>query len=274
MPATAASANPIWSFAMTAVVAVSRDGPLVQLLLDRPRSFNALNPALLEALTAQLGELAVDQSVRAIVISGTGRAFCAGGDLRWVAEQPAGPGAAFRLLASRFHQAILEIRGMPKPVIAAVNGVAAGGGFSLALACDFRVLARSAQLRQAYTSSGLSIDGGGTHTLPRLVGLARALEIAAFDRPIGAEQALAWGLATQVVDDGQALAASLDLARDLSARSLQAFACSKALLTESLQTPLETQLERERRALAACGDHPDGQEGIRAFLEKRPPTFI
>jgi 2-(1,2-epoxy-1,2-dihydrophenyl)acetyl-CoA isomerase len=122
-----------------------------------------------------------------------------------VTSFPQGPAGAFHLLAARFHLAVLEIRRMAKPVVAAVNGVAAGGGFSLALACDFRVMAESAVLRQAYTSSGLSIDGGGTFTLPRLVGCARALEIVAFDAPIPAQQAAAWGLATKVVADGAAV---------------------------------------------------------------------
>jgi 2-(1,2-epoxy-1,2-dihydrophenyl)acetyl-CoA isomerase len=162
---------------------------------------------------------------------------------------------------------------MPKPVIAAVNGIAAGGGFSLALACDFRVLGQSAALRQAYTSSGLCIDGGGTFTLPRLIGLARALEVAAFDRPISAEQALALGLATKVVEDAQVLDASTALARELAQKSVNAFAACKQLLNDAFDTSLETQLERERAALSACAEHADGAEGLRAFSEKRKPQF-
>jgi 2-(1,2-epoxy-1,2-dihydrophenyl)acetyl-CoA isomerase len=163
---------------------------------------------------------------------------------------------------------------MSKPVIAAVEGVAAGGGFSLALACDFRVMARSATLRQAYTASGLGIDGGGTFTLPRLLGLARALEVAAFDRPISSEQALAWGLVTSVADDGRALEAAVAMGRGLATRSLHAFALCKRLLTDSFETALETQLDRERDAMAASAAHPDGQEGLRAFLDKRTPSYL
>jgi len=188
-------------------------------------------------------------------------------------SRDAGVGAAFHELAGHFHLAITEIRRMPKPVIAAVNGVAAGGGFSLALACDFRVMAKSAVLRQAYTSSGLCLDGGGTFNLPRLVGLARALEIAAFDQPIPAEQALAWGLATKVVDDGTALAAAIKMAEELAQKSLNAFGAAKELLTDSFDTSLETQIERERKALAACAEHPEGQEGLKAFSEKRKPRY-
>jgi 2-(1,2-epoxy-1,2-dihydrophenyl)acetyl-CoA isomerase len=162
---------------------------------------------------------------------------------------------------------------MAKPVVAAVNGVAAGGGFSLALACDFRVMAESAVLRQAYSSSGLSIDGGGTFTLPRLVGCARALEIVAFDAPIPAQQAAAWGLATKVVADGAAVDEAVALAERVAAGSLHSYGRSKRLLGDAFGTPLEAHLEREREALAACGAHADGQEGLRAFVEKRKPEF-
>jgi 2-(1,2-epoxy-1,2-dihydrophenyl)acetyl-CoA isomerase len=162
---------------------------------------------------------------------------------------------------------------MKKPVVAAVNGVAAGGGFSLALACDFRVMDESAVLNQAYTSAGLCIDGGGTFTLPRLVGYARALEIAAFDKPISASRALDWGLVTTVVANGQALAEAVTMGRDLADRSLNSFAWTKKLITDSFNTPFEAQIEMERSALEACADHPDGQEGLKAFSEKRNPRF-
>jgi len=162
---------------------------------------------------------------------------------------------------------------MKKPVVAAINGVAAGGGFSLALACDFRVMDESAVLNQAYTSAGLCIDGGGTFTLPRLVGYARALEIAAFDKPIPASRALDWGLVTKVTAGGQALDEGMTMARDLAGRSLNSFAWTKKLITDSFSTSFETQIETERAALEACADHPDGQEGLRAFAEKRKPRF-
>jgi len=176
-------------------------------------------------------------------------------------------------LAASFHQAILEIRRMPKPVIAAINGLAAGGGFSLALACDFRVMARSATLRQAYTSNGLSIDGGGTFILPRIVGLARALEITGFDAPISSEQALTWGLVTKVADDGHAVEEAVHMAHELSRGSLNSFGWSKRLLTDSYNTPFEAHIERERLGLCSCAEHADGKEGIRAFVARRKPVF-
>ncbi len=150
-------------------VKLKKEGEIAVLLLNRPEKFNAFDLDLIEQFANHLISLAVDNEVRAVVISGEGKAFCAGGDLKWMLEYPQGPHAAIHQLAARFHQAVSEIRRMNKPVIAAVNGIAAGGGFSLALACDFRVMARSAILRQAYTSSGLTLNGGVTFTLPRLV---------------------------------------------------------------------------------------------------------
>lgn len=143
----------------------------------------------------------------------------------------------------------------------------------MALACDFRVMEASAFLRQAYTSNGLSIDGGGTFTLPRLIGLARAMEIAALDRPINSEQAYSWGLVTEVVEDGQAMKRAIEMVEEMKRGSLSSFAASKKLINDSFDTSLEAQLEREREALSWCADHPNGQEGISAFLEKRKPVF-
>jgi 2-(1,2-epoxy-1,2-dihydrophenyl)acetyl-CoA isomerase len=241
--------------------------------LNRPQAFNAINMDLAESLAAHCMSLAVEEEVRGIVITGEGKAFCAGGDLKWVLASPRGPSAALHELAGRFHHAVAEIRRMPKPVIAAVNGIAAGGGFSLALACDFRVMAEPASLLQAYTSSGLSIDGGGSFTLPRLVGLARAMEIMAFDKPISSQQALSWGLATRVVDPGKALDEALHMAAELARGSLHSFGWSKNLITDSFASSFEAHIERERRGLAACAAHPDGREGLHAFVEKRQPVF-
>ncbi len=259
---------------MTDSIKMTRDADLALVRLNRPQAYNAMDPELVEALASHLINLATDPEVRGLVISGEGKAFCAGGDLKCFLGFPGGPARAILQTAGYFPQAILEIRRMPKPVIAAVNGVAAGGGFSLALACDFRVMGASAVLKQAYTSAGLSLDGGGSFTLPRIVGLARALEIVAFDRPISAEQALAWGLATRIVPDDQVLAAALDLAHELARRSLNSFGWAKRLLTDSFNSAFEAHLERERRGLATCAAHPDGQEGLQAFVEKRKPVFM
>jgi 2-(1,2-epoxy-1,2-dihydrophenyl)acetyl-CoA isomerase len=258
---------------MAELVIVRNDDGIATVLLNRPEAFNALNRDLLASFAATMLSLAVDQNVRGIIISGEGKAFCAGGDLRWVLACPQGPPAGLHELVALFHQAVLEIRRMPKPVIAAINGVAAGGGFSLALGCDFRVMAETAVLRQAYSSSGLCIDGGGSFFLPRLVGLAKAMEIMGFDRPISSEQALAWGMATKVVPQGNVLAESTNMALELASCSLNSFAWSKKLLTDSFDTSFETHIEQERAGMCACAAHPEGMEGLRAFAERRKPVF-
>ncbi len=248
-------------------------GEIAVLTLNRPKAFNAFDLDCISVFTEHLINMAVDATVRGVVITGEGKAFCAGGDLKWVNGWPEGPSAAFHNLAARFHQAILEIRRMKKPVIAAINGLAAGGGFSLALACDFRVMEESAVLRQAYTSNGLSIDGGGTFMLPRLLGLAKALEIATFDQPITSQQAMKWGLATKMTEDGRSAEEAMNLAEDLARGSLLSFGYSKQLLNDSFNNSFERHLEIERAALRSCAAHGEGKEGMAAFLEKRNPIF-
>ena len=258
---------------MNDVVLVTRHNAIVQLTLNRPKAYNALNIETAQALTRALLDFGADSTIHSVVITGSGAAFSAGGDIKFVLAHPHGPAAAFHELATHVHVCVTEIRRLRKPVIAALNGVAAGGGFSLALACDFRVMAESARLKQGFTSNALCIDAGGTFTLPRLVGLARALEIAAFDEPIAAEQALAWGLVTRVAPDPQLLDVALDMARTLAQKSLHTFGHVKTLLTDAFDTSWEAQLERERRGLAACAGHADGLEGLHAFVEKRPPLY-
>jgi len=258
---------------MAQPVKLEKGGGTALVTLNRPEAYNAFGLDMVRLLAEILIELAVDPKVTGVVISGAGKAFCAGGDLRWISQYGEKHGPAFHELAARYHQAILEIRRMPKPVVAAINGLAAGGGFSMALACDFRIMEASAVLRQAYTSNGLSIDGGGTYSLPRLVGMAKALEIAAFDLPIPAEKALSLGLVTEVVDDGKALATAVEMIEDMRRRSLSSFAASKQLMTDSFNTPFEAQLERERHLLSWAADQPAAREGIAAFLEKRKPVF-
>jgi 2-(1,2-epoxy-1,2-dihydrophenyl)acetyl-CoA isomerase len=258
---------------MGRTVLLHQERAIATLTLNREGALNAINFEMADKLTEELLSLGADGQVRSIIITGQGTAFSAGGDLHWVLAHPQGPGVALRKLAGRVHMAITEIRRIGKPVIAAINGVAAGGGFSLALACDFRIMSRDATLREAYSSAGLCLDAAGSFMLPRLVGLARALEIAALDAPISAEQALAWGLANRVVEPSQVQDASLDIAHQLAQRSLNSFAWSKKLLNDSFETSLESQMEHEREAIATCAEHPDGREGLHAFQEKRKPKF-
>jgi 2-(1,2-epoxy-1,2-dihydrophenyl)acetyl-CoA isomerase len=254
------------------VYTVKEDG-VALVTLNRPKVYNAVDEEMLRLLAGLLSDLSFDKGVRAVVIRGEGKVFCSGGDLRSIHDFPKGAAQGVYELATLFHQVVEEIRRMKKPVIAAINGVAAGGGLSLALSCDFRIMERSATLMQAYTSHGLSVDGGASFILPRLVGLARAMEIVAFDRPIPAEQALDWGLVTEVAEDGQVIAVAKDMASGFVESSLLAFGICKKLMLDSFHTSLEAQLENERVAISRCVAHGDGEEGIRAFLEKRKPVF-
>lgn len=258
---------------MDGCVCVTVADHIATILLNRPASYNALNRETVHELCDALLQVSSDPKVQGVVITGAGKAFSAGGDIRGVMDHPSGPPAAFNELAAYVHVCVIEIRRMRKPVVSAINGVAAGGGFSLALACDFRVMAASARLKQGFTSNALCIDGGGTFTLPRLVGLARALEIAAFDEPILAEKAHEWGLVTKVVADEDVVAEATRLAKAVAARSLHTFGWTKQLLTNASETALEAQLEHERQGLIACVSHPDGIEGMTAFLEKRPAVY-
>src|SRR6266508_1795774 len=234
-------------FLMQEPVLRQQYGNILEITLNRPEVYNALDLDMMKLLGEALSYAAADSSIKGVLLTGKGKAFCAGGDLKWISQQTDDAGSVLYHLAPQFHLSITEIRRMEKPVVAAINGIAAGGGFSLALACDFRVMAQSATLRQAYTSSGLSIDGGGSFALPRLVGLARAMEIMAFDNPISSAQAVQWGLVTKVVPDEDVFSEALAMLNTLTQGALHSFAWSKKLLNASLNNTLETQLELERQ---------------------------
>lgn len=258
---------------MEELIQVTKQDGIAEVALNRPEAFNAFNLEVISSLTKQLTRLATDHTVKGLVLTGKGKAFCAGGDLRWALQFSDTYASSFHTLASQFNCTVTEIRRMKKPIIAAINGAAAGGGFSLALACDFRVMEKSAVMRQAYTSNGLCIDGGGSFILPRIVGMARAMEIMVFDRPITAAQALDWGLATKVVEDGKAPEEAGNMLKELIKGSMHSFGWSKKLITDSFSNTFEFQIEMERDGLADCAEHPDGQEGLKAFAEKRKPQF-
>jgi len=258
---------------MRELIEIIPHGEVVEVAFNRPEIYNASDLEMITSLAQHLTRLATDGTVKGIVLAGRGKVFCAGGDLKWVVQYHERYGSSFHTLAAQFHLAVVEIRRMEKPVVAAINGIAAGGGFSLALACDFRVMEKSAVLKQAYTSNGLCIDGGGSFTLPRIVGIARAMEIMAFDEPITAEQALNWGLATKVVEEGKAVERAVAMLNRLSHSSISSFGWSKRLITDSFNHAFEAHIELERKGLSDCADHPNGREGLRAFSEKRKPRF-
>ncbi|MDD5167422.1 MAG: enoyl-CoA hydratase/isomerase family protein [Syntrophales bacterium] len=254
------------------IVVKMGDG-IAEVVMNRPDFFNAFNLEMISRLAEHLTMLAKDDSVRGLVLMGNGRAFCAGGDLKWALQNGAPYGSSFHTLAGQLNCAVRELRRMRKPVVAAIKGAAAGAGFSLALACDFRIMEKSAVLRQAYTSNGLCIDGGGSFILPRIVGMARAMEIMAFDQPISSSQSLAWGLATRIVENGTAREEAIRLLQEDVQGSLYSFGWSKKLMTDSFQNDFEFHIELEREGIADCAVHPDGEEGLKAFAEKRKPAF-
>lgn len=256
-------------------VRIERKGSVAIVALNQPRVFNAFDEATITALWHALRDAARDDAVRSVVLTGEGKAFCAGGNLRAVVDMnPAHPGEGFYRVASIFHQCVQEIRTMDKAVVAAINGPAAGGGFSMALACDLRVMADSAFLQQAYTSSGLCIDGAGTFTLPRLVGVAKALELAILDERIGAEEALRIGLVHQVAPVERVVNDAVELAERAARMPVAAIGRIKRLFNAAFSNGLETQMELERRGLADAANSSEGREGLAAFFEKRKPDFL
>ncbi|MCE7982911.1 MAG: enoyl-CoA hydratase/isomerase family protein [Caldilinea sp. CFX5] len=255
-------------------VLYERKGVIALITLNRPAVLNAIDMEMATLLKTSLQKASADQRVRTVILTGAGRGFCTGGDLRFaVAANPEQPGDSFLALTKVLHAAIAEIRNLGKPVIAAINGPAAGAGLFLALACDLRVMAEGTYLKQSNTSYGLSIPAGGAFLLPRLVGLGRALEIAMLDEPIPAARASALGLVTKVVPDTLVAAAAQQLAEQTAQRSMDALARTKQLMNSAFYHTLEEHLHLARQAIAASANSPEGREGLSAFLEKRKPDY-
>ena len=255
------------------VVLVERNGGVATIRMNRPGRMNAYNPEMGKALLSAVSEASVDPSVRCIVLSGEGKAFSAGGDVEFMATFREEGHGKFLDLAIRLHALIASLRKAPKPVIAAVNGVAAGAGFSMALACDVAVATASARFTLGYQNIGLSPDGGMTFFLARTLGTQRAMEMTLFSKVLSAEQAAAWGLVQQVFPDADFAAQSAGIAERIAAGPTLAYARAKELYNRALSQPLEAQLEEERQNIARSAATRDFREGVRAFLDKRPARF-
>jgi 2-(1,2-epoxy-1,2-dihydrophenyl)acetyl-CoA isomerase len=248
---------------------VAHEGAVATVTLDRPDALNALTRASRLALVRDLRALSGDAGVRCVVLTGAGRAFCAGQDLR---EENALANVD-ETIRETYIPVIEALVQMPKPVIAAVNGAAAGAGLSLALACDLRYLAEDAVLMMAFSNIALVPDCGGSWFLPRTVGYARAFELAATGRRVRADEALALGLVQRVLPAGELLPAALELAATLAARPPLALAWTKRLLRAAEESPLADVMELEAQLQAAAVDTYDHTEGVASFLEKREPRF-
>lgn len=251
-----------------------RDG-IASIALNRPESFNAYDLDLAAELEQAMETCGRDPEVKAVILTGEGKAFCSGGDIKemseWMKGQEKPISVLFQRLTRHLHATVVEMRRMPKPIIGAINGVAAGAGFSLAMACDIRLASESARFTQAYTRIGLVPDGGSSHFLPRLVGPARAAELMFLNRVLTAHEALQWGLVSRVVEPQALKEEAMGLATQLAQGPGLAHGLLKGLLLTTWELSLEGQLEEERRAIIRASGTQDFQQGIRAFLNKREP---
>lgn len=248
-------------------VLTARDGAVLTITLNRPEVFNAFNAALHAALATALEE-AAEPGVRAVVITGAGRGFCAGQDLKEFSEMPE---SIRERLEQTYHPNIRAIRGLAKPVIAAVNGPCAGAGLSLACACDLRIAADTATFVPGFIGIGLVPDSGGSWFVHRLLGFARAFEWMTSNRKLTAAEAHAWGLVSEVTDDLPARAAAL--AAEYAALPTRGIGLTKRLFEHAHTASLDEQLELEAALQQEATGSADFAEGVAAFIEKRPPEF-
>ena len=243
--------------------------------LNRPDNANALNIDMSRELMQAAIQCSEDAAIRAVLLTGTGRMFCAGGDLKSFAAHGRGAQLASHLkeVTIYLHSAVSRFLRMDPPLIGVINGVAAGAGMSMACACDLVLAAESSRFTMAYTRAGLTPDGSSTYFLSRAVGMKRATELVLTNRMLSAQEAYEWGIVNQVVADAELMSRATELATSLAAGATGAFGAAKRLLHNGWTETVETQMELEAQAIAARAHTADGDEGITAFLEKRAPNF-
>ncbi|QIE25077.1 1,2-epoxyphenylacetyl-CoA isomerase [Caballeronia sp. SBC1] len=254
------------------IIHIDASTHVATLTLNRPDKLNSFTRTMHEELSKALDQVEESQA-RALVITGAGRGFCAGQDLADLDFTPGAMTNLGALIDEYFNPLVRRLQALPLPVIAAVNGIAAGAGANLAMACDLIVAARSASFVQAFVKIGLVPDSGGTWLLPRRVGEARALGLALTGDKLGAEQAEAWGLAWKLVDDEQLQSVALKLATQLAQQPAKAIAAIKHAIRAAANNTLDQQLDLERDIQRELGDSHDYAEGVAAFKEKRAPRF-
>ncbi len=252
----------------------SVDDGVAEVTISRPDAANAMDRQLMYELMHAAIHCDEDDDVRSVIITGAGdRFFSAGGDLASFRDAEDGAGSLLKEMTTYFHAAISRFSRMNAPVVAAVNGVAAGAGLSLVAACDLAIAADSARFVSAYTASALTPDGSSTYFLPRLIGVRRSMELMITNRRLSATEALEWGIVNEVVPAAELLPTARALAASLATGATVAFGAVKAMLHQSLGGTLESQMEMEARSIAAMSHTVDGREGIKAFFDKRPPVF-
>jgi 2-(1,2-epoxy-1,2-dihydrophenyl)acetyl-CoA isomerase len=250
-----------------------REGAIATLRLNRPDVGNALDIPLARALMEAAIACDEDDAIRCVVLTGTGRMFCAGGDVGAFAAAGDSLPAMLKEITAYLHAAITRLSRMGKPLVTAINGPAAGAGYSLALLGDIALAARSAHFTLAYTALGLTPDGGSTWLLPRLVGLRRAQELALLNRRLSAEEGATLGLITRVVDDAALGGETDQVAKQLAGSATPALGKTRSLLLSSFGSTLEAQMESEARSIADSARTPFGREGVAAFVARRKPDF-
>ena len=255
-------------------VLISIESGVLTATLNRPDKLNAFNPEMHKLLREAIERAADAPGIRAMLLTGAGRGFCASQDL---SEREVSPGAApidlSVSLGSNYNPLVRRMRALPKPIVCAVNGVAAGAGANIALACDIVLAARSASFVQAFAKIGLVPDSGGTYFLPRLVGTARAMGLTMLGERLSAEEAEQWGLIWKAIDDDDLLAEATELARALAAGPTKGLGLLKKAMHASAGNLLDAQLDLERDLQREAGFSEDYREGVAAFLQKRAPKF-
>ena len=255
------------------LVRLERHGPLAHIVLARAQAGNAISLAFCKALHDVVAAVAADGQVRAVLLRAEGKAFCVGGDLAEFAAKGEGRPAHLAALAPIFHAAERTLMTMRAPVVVAVNGPAAGAGFSLSLCGDIVLAGQAARFTLAYTAIGLSPDGGSTHLLPRLIGMRRTQELMLTNRRLTADEAQAMGLITQAVPDAELAERAEALAQRLAEGPTQAYGAVKKLLAQTFERGFTAQTDDEGETIARLSGGPDAGEGIAAFLAKRAPMF-
>ena len=246
---------------------------IATITLNRPENANALNPIMAKELSNMAIECDENKDIRAVIIEGSGKMFCAGGDLKAFSDAGDSAPALIKQMAGDLHIAISRFSRMDAPTIAAVNGTAAGAGFSIAISVDVVISTKSAKFVMAYTNAGLSPDGSSTYFLPRRIGDRRARELMLTNRVLSAEKALEWGLINKIVEQENLSATTRELAEEFASGPTLAYGKVKNLLNASFDNGLETQMELETRGISDMARSSDGREGIQAFLNKRKPNF-
>jgi 2-(1,2-epoxy-1,2-dihydrophenyl)acetyl-CoA isomerase len=251
----------------------TQQGSIGTLTFNRPDVYNAMNPELILAMRDVTTEIAASTTIRALILKGAGKAFLAGGDVGLFYRERDSIVETVKPLGDALHAGIKNIRNMPFPVIAQIQGACAGAGLSVAMAADFAIAAEGAQFNTAYTKIGLSPDGGSTFFLPRYVGMKRAIELTMLAEMFDAKAAADMGIINRVVPPDQLEQEVAKLAERLSNGATQAFARAKKLINQSFVTPIDKQLDDEIAYFAECARTNDFKEGVAAFVEKRKPQF-